>query len=86
MKYVVILADGMADYKVEELGSKTPLQYAKTPNFDYLAAKGEVGLVSTIPQGMPPGSDTANLAVRVIIQSSIILDVHPLRQLVWELT
>lgn len=53
----------MADYKVEELGSKTPLQYAKTPNFDYLAAKGEVGLVSTIPQGMPPGSDTANLAV-----------------------
>lgn len=63
MKYVVILADGMADYKVEELGSKTPLQYAKTPNFDYLAAKGEVGLVSTIPQGMPPGSDTANLAV-----------------------
>jgi len=63
LKYVVILADGMADYKVEELGSKTPLQYAKTPNFDYLAAKGEVGLVSTIPQGMPPGSDTANLAV-----------------------
>lgn len=63
MKYVVILADGMADYKVEELGSKTPLQYAKTPNFDYLAAKGEVGLVSTISQGMPPGSDTANLAV-----------------------
>lgn len=63
MKYVVILADGMADYKVEELGNKTPLQYAKTNNFDYLASKGEVGLVSTIPQGMPPGSDTANLAV-----------------------
>ncbi|NLZ49000.1 MAG: cofactor-independent phosphoglycerate mutase [Clostridiales bacterium] len=63
MKYVVILADGMADYIVEELGNKTPLQYAKTNNFDYLASKGEVGLVNTIPEGMPPGSDTANLAV-----------------------
>lgn len=63
MKYVVILADGMADYKVEQLDNKTPLQYAKTKNFDYLAAKGEVGLVNTIPEGMNPGSDTANLAV-----------------------
>jgi phosphoglycerate mutase (EC 5.4.2.1) len=63
VKYIVILADGMADYKVEELGNKTPMQYAKKTNFDYFAAKGEVGMVSTIPAGMPPGSDTANLAV-----------------------
>ncbi|MDP4091613.1 MAG: cofactor-independent phosphoglycerate mutase [Bacillota bacterium] len=63
MKYIVILADGMADYKVEMLGNKTPMQYAKKYNFDFFASKGEVGMVSTIPQGMPPGSDTANLAV-----------------------
>ena len=63
MKYIVILADGMADYKIEELDNKTPMQYANKRNFDYLASKGQVGLVSTIPQGMPPGSDTANLAV-----------------------
>ena len=63
MKYIVILADGMADFKVPELGNKTPMQFAKKDNFDYFAAKGEVGMVSTIPAGMPPGSDTANLAV-----------------------
>lgn len=63
MKYIVILADGMADFKVPELGNKTPMQFAKKDYFDYFAAKGEVGLVSTIPAGMPPGSDTANLAV-----------------------
>ncbi|WP_139904885.1 cofactor-independent phosphoglycerate mutase [Clostridium thermarum] len=63
MKYIVILADGMADLKVPELGNKTPMQYAKKDNFDYFALKGEVGMVSTIPKGMPPGSDTANLAV-----------------------
>lgn len=63
MKYIVILADGMADFRVPELGNKTPMQFAKKSNFDYFAAKGEVGMVSTIPEGMPPGSDTANLAV-----------------------
>lgn len=63
MKYLVILGDGMADYPIEELGNKTPLAYAKTPKMDELAAKGEVGLVHTIPDGMKPGSDTANLSV-----------------------
>ena len=53
----------MADYPIEELGNKTPLAYAKTPKMDELAAKGEVGLVHTIPDGMKPGSDTANLSV-----------------------
>ena len=63
MKYVVILGDGMADYPVEELQGKTPLEVAAKPNMDLLAQKGEVGLVKTIPDGMTAGSDTANLSV-----------------------
>ena len=63
MKYVVILGDGMADEPIEELGGKTPLEYADTPMMDELAAHGEIGLAATIPAGMKPGSDTANLAV-----------------------
>ncbi len=63
MKYLVILGDGMADRPIEALGNVTPLQYAKTPMMDALAAKGEIGLVHTIPDGMSPGSDTANLSV-----------------------
>jgi 2,3-bisphosphoglycerate-independent phosphoglycerate mutase len=63
MKYIVLLGDGMADYPVPELGGKTPLQAARKPNMDFLAAKGETGLVSTIPQTLPPGSDVANLSV-----------------------
>lgn len=63
MKYVVVLGDGMADEPIEELGGKTPLEYAETPMMDELAACGEIGLAATIPAGMKPGSDTANLAV-----------------------
>lgn len=63
MKYVVVLGDGMADYPVAELGGKTPLQAAKKPNINALASKGMLGLVKTVPDGMAPGSDTANLAV-----------------------
>lgn len=63
MKYVVILGDGMADEPVEALGGQTPLAFAKTPTMDALAAKGQIGLVHTIPEGMHPGSDTANLSV-----------------------
>lgn len=63
MKYLVILGDGMADKPIEALGNKTPLEYAKTPKMDELAAKGEIGMVHTIPDGMKPGSDTANLSV-----------------------
>ena len=63
MKYVVILGDGMADYPVKELDDKTPLEYAKTPVMDELAKISEIGMAQTIPQGMKPGSDTANLAV-----------------------
>lgn len=63
MKYVVVLGDGMADRPIEELGGKTPLEYAKTDTMDMLAAKSEIGMVHTIPDGMSPGSDTANLSV-----------------------
>lgn len=63
MKYVVILGDGMADRPIESLGGMTPLEYADTPKMDALAAKGEIGMVHTIPDGMKPGSDTANLSV-----------------------
>lgn len=63
MKYVIILGDGMSDRPLEELGGKTPLAYGKTPVMDELACKGEVGLLHTIPEGMKPGSDTANLSV-----------------------
>lgn len=63
MKYLVILGDGMADEPLEELGGKTPLEYAATPNLDRLSKLSEVGMVHTIPDGMKPGSDTANLSV-----------------------
>ena len=63
MKYVLILGDGMADRPIPELSGKTPLEYAKTPMLDELAKQSEVGLVHTIPEGMAPGSDTANMSV-----------------------
>lgn len=63
MKYVIVLGDGMADEPIEELGNKTPLEYAATPTMDELSKKSEIGLCSTIPEGMKPGSDTANLSV-----------------------
>lgn len=63
MKYVIVLGDGMADEPIESLGGKTPLACAKTPAMDELSKKGEIGLVHTIPDGMKPGSDTANLSV-----------------------
>ena len=63
MKYIVVLGDGMADEPIAEIGGKTPLAYAKTPTMDVLAKKSEIGLAHTIPEGMKPGSDTANLAV-----------------------
>lgn len=63
MKYIVVLGDGMADEPIESLGGKTPLEYAATERMDALSRKGEVGMVHTIPDGMKPGSDTANLSV-----------------------
>ena len=63
MKYVLILGDGMADEPLEELGGRTPLAYANTPAMDELASMSEIGVVKTVPEGMNPGSDTANLSV-----------------------
>ena len=63
MKYIIVLGDGMADEPIAQLGGKTPLAYACTPMLDELAPKSEVAMVHTIPDGMKPGSDTANLAV-----------------------
>lgn len=63
MKYIIILADGMAGEPLQELGNKTTLEYAKTPMMDELAGKGTIGLVKTVPDNMKPGSDVANLSV-----------------------
>ena len=63
MKYIILLGDGMADTPIESLGGKTPLEYADTPNMDSIARTGICGMVQTVPKGMLPGSDTANLAV-----------------------
>ena len=63
MKYIVILGDGMADEPIDSLGGRTPIEAAETPALDRIAPLSEQGLAATIPQGMKPGSDTANLAV-----------------------
>ncbi len=63
MKYIVILGDGMADFPNEKLGNKTPLAVCNKPNIDALCSNGELGLCKTVPCGMKPGSDVANLSV-----------------------
>lgn len=63
MKHIVFLGDGMADEPFAPLGGHTPLELASHPCMDYLAANGELGLARTVPDGMPAGSDTANLSV-----------------------
>ncbi|MBI5970219.1 MAG: cofactor-independent phosphoglycerate mutase [Deltaproteobacteria bacterium] len=59
----MLIGDGMGDYPIESLGNKTPLEFAKTPNMDSLAASGRFGLFATVPKGYPPGSDVANLSI-----------------------
>ena len=63
MKYIVVLGDGMADEPLEALDGRTPLEVAETPVMDDLAGRSEMGMAANIPEGMKPGSDTANLAV-----------------------
>jgi len=63
MKYIILVGDGMGDYPMAELGLRTPLEAARTPHMDELARRGELGLARTIPKGMDPGSDIANLAI-----------------------
>ncbi|MDR2937295.1 MAG: phosphoglycerate mutase, partial [Rikenellaceae bacterium] len=63
MKYIIILGDGMADEPIPELGGKTPIQAARKPNMDRLAAAGRNGLLDTVPIGFAPGSEIANLTL-----------------------
>jgi 2,3-bisphosphoglycerate-independent phosphoglycerate mutase len=63
MKYVVLQGDGMADEPIAELGGKTPLDHARTPNLDHMASRGILGLTRTIPRGLPPGSDVGTMSV-----------------------
>ena len=63
MRYLVMLGDGMADRPIPALGGKTPLEAASKPTMDYLSEHGELGLVRTLYEGMPTGSDIANLSV-----------------------
>ncbi len=63
MKYIVVLGDGMADEAIPALNGKTIIEHANTPCLDELSKKSEIGMVHTIPEGMSPGSDTANLSV-----------------------
>lgn len=64
MKYVILQADGMPDHRLPELGNKTPLEVANTPNLDNIAKKAvQFGMVKTIPDELPPGSDVGNLSV-----------------------
>lgn len=62
-KYIILVGDGMGDYPLAELGGKTPLEAARTPNLDRLVLKGRLGLVRTIPETMEPGSDVANMSL-----------------------
>src|ERR1051325_4775558 len=63
MKYIILQGDGMADYPIESLGGKTPLEVARTPNMDWLAQRGVYGLAHVIPDGFPPGSDVGNMSI-----------------------
>jgi len=63
MKYIVLVADGMADYPIKELGERTPLEAAQTPNMDFIAKAGRMGQINTIPNKMQPASDVANISI-----------------------
>lgn len=62
-KYIILVGDGMGDYPLDELGGRTPLEVASTPHMDRMAPRGEMGTVTTIPAGMEPGSDVANMSL-----------------------
>lgn len=62
-RYVVVVGDGMADYPILQLGNKTPLEVANTPNMDIISSTGRIGRFVSIPDGMDPGSDIANMSI-----------------------
>jgi len=78
MKHIIILGDGMADWKVESLGNKTLLQYANTPYMDMLAKKGRTGMLKTVPDGFHPGSEVANSSILGYDQSKVYEGRGPL--------
>ncbi len=63
MKYIILIGDGMADHPLEEIANMTVLQKSRTPNMDYMTRNGLAGLVSNVPEGLPPGSDVANMSI-----------------------
>src|SRR3990167_3573825 len=63
MKYAILVGDGMSDYPIKELEGKTPLEVAKIPNLNEIVKRGRIGLVKTVPTGMKPASDIANLSI-----------------------
>ena len=63
MKYIIVLADGMADYPIGSLGNKTPIELAKKAAINSILPKSVIGLVRTVPKGMVPGSDVATLSI-----------------------
>ncbi|HOW42870.1 MAG TPA: cofactor-independent phosphoglycerate mutase [Candidatus Omnitrophota bacterium] len=63
MKYIVLVGDGMADYPIEELGGRTPLETARTPHMDFIARNGRLGKIRTVPEKMTPASDVANMSI-----------------------
>lgn len=63
MKYAILVGDGMSDYPIEDLGGKTPLDVAKIPNINEMVKQGVIGQVKTVPPGMKPASDIANLSI-----------------------
>ena len=63
IKYAILVGDGMSDYPIPELGNKTPLEVAKIPNMNEIVKAGMIGLVKTVPSGMKPASDVANLSI-----------------------
>ena len=62
-KFIILVGDGMGDYPIDRLGGLTPLEAARTPNLDRLVRIGTLGIVQTIPAGMQPGSDVANMSL-----------------------
>src|SRR5207244_2617048 len=83
MKYVVLQGDGMADEPIAELGGKTPLEYARTPNLDHMASRGILGLTRTIPRGLPPGSDVGTMSVLGYDPARYHTGVSYLHRLAW---
>ncbi len=78
MKHIIILGDGMADWKVERLGNKTLLQYANTPYIDALAKMGRCGMLKTVPDGLHPGSEVDNSDILGYDQSKVYEGRGPL--------